>query len=273
MHSTLVRNWWAFVIRGVLAIVFGLIALFAPGVTMLSLVIVFAAYAATDGVFAIVSAVRAANQGERWGWLALAGVAGIAAGIAAIMWPGLTVALFIALIAVWALVSGGFLLAAAFRLDADHGRWWMVLGAVASLVYGTAASARADDRRAGADLVDRRLCDRVRHLDDRGGAEAAVAIQGEPAGTSGVRRYNKRAEESPGLEWKLPSPPRSHDYTHGVFTLTLKLSCPMGNVAPVPVFSGTSPPVPHQSRARGPRPPSPPRLLSSAADRPLPCSA
>jgi uncharacterized membrane protein HdeD (DUF308 family) len=136
MHSTLVRNWWAFVIRGVLAILFGLIALFMPAVTMLSLVIVFAAYAATDGVFAIVSAVRAANQGERWGWLALAGVVGIAAGIAAIMWPGLTVALFIALIAVWALITGGFLLAAAFRLDADHGRWWLALGAVASLVYG-----------------------------------------------------------------------------------------------------------------------------------------
>src|SRR4029077_5644129 len=88
------------------------------------------------GVFAIVSAVRAANQGERWGWLALAGVVGIAAGIAAIMWPGLTVALFIALIAVWALIPGGFPPAAAFRLDADHGRWWLALGAVASLIYG-----------------------------------------------------------------------------------------------------------------------------------------
>jgi uncharacterized membrane protein HdeD (DUF308 family) len=136
MHSTLVRNWWAFVIRGVLAILFGLIALFEPGVTMLSLVIVFAAYAATDGVFAIISAVRAAKQGERWGWLAFAGLAGIAAGAVAIMWPGLTVALFVTLIAVWALVTGGFLLAAAFRLDADHGRWWLALGAIASLVYG-----------------------------------------------------------------------------------------------------------------------------------------
>ncbi len=136
MHSTLVRNWWAFVIRGVLAILFGLIALFAPGVTMLSLVIVFAAYAATDGVFAIVSAVRAAKAGERWGWLALEGIAGLIAGIAAVTWPGITVALFIALLAVWALVSGGFMLAAAFRLDANHGRWWMALGAVASLVYG-----------------------------------------------------------------------------------------------------------------------------------------
>jgi len=136
MYATLARNWWAFIIRGVLAILFGLIALFAPGVTMLSLVIVFAAYAATDGVFAIVSAIRAAKEGERWGWLALEGVAGIAAGAAAILWPGLTVALFIALLAVWALITGGFLLAAAFRLDANHGRWWLALGAVASIVYG-----------------------------------------------------------------------------------------------------------------------------------------
>ena len=136
MMSVLARNWWAFVVRGVLAILFGLIALFVPAVTMLSLVIVFAAYAATDGVFAIVSAVRAANQGERWGWLALEGVAGIVAGIAAILWPGLTVALFIALIAVWAIITGGLLLTASFRVDANDGRWWLALGAVASLVYG-----------------------------------------------------------------------------------------------------------------------------------------
>jgi len=136
MISVLVRNWWAFVIRGVLAVIFGLIALFAPGVTMLSLVLVFASYAIADGVFAIVSAVRAANQGERWTWLALEGVAGIAAGVISVAMPGLTVVLFVTLIAVWALVTGGLMLAAAFRLDADHGRWWLALAGVASLAYG-----------------------------------------------------------------------------------------------------------------------------------------
>jgi uncharacterized membrane protein HdeD (DUF308 family) len=136
MGSVLVNNWWAFIIRGVLAIVFGLIALFTPGVTMLSLVLVFSAYAIGDGAFAIVSAVRAARQGERWMLLVFEGVVGIAAGILAVMMPGLTVVLFITLIAVWALVTGGFMLAAAFRLDAEHGRWWLVLSAVASLVYG-----------------------------------------------------------------------------------------------------------------------------------------
>jgi uncharacterized membrane protein HdeD (DUF308 family) len=136
MISVLVRNWWAFVIRGVLAIVFGLIALFLPGVTMLSLVLVFAAYAVADGVFAIVSAVRAAKQGERWGLFAFQGIVGIIAGVVAVMMPGLTVVVFVALIAAWAVIGGAFMLAAAFRLDADHGRWWLAFGAVASLAYG-----------------------------------------------------------------------------------------------------------------------------------------
>jgi uncharacterized membrane protein HdeD (DUF308 family) len=136
MISTLVRNWWAFVIRGVLAILFGLIALFEPGVTMLSLVLVFAAYALVDGVFAIISAVRAAKAGERWMWFALEGVVDIIAAAVAVAMPGLTVVVFITLLAIWAIITGGFMLAASFRLDADHGRWWLALGAIASLAYG-----------------------------------------------------------------------------------------------------------------------------------------
>ena len=136
MMNVLVRNWWAFVFRGVFAVVFGLIALFMPGVTMLSLVLVFAAYAIADGVFAIVSAVRAAQQHERWMYLLFEGIVDIGAGVVAAVMPALTVVVFVALIAVWALLSGGFMLAAALRLDADHGRWWLLLGAVASLIYG-----------------------------------------------------------------------------------------------------------------------------------------
>lgn len=71
MVAVLAKNWGAIAIRGVLAILFGLIALFLPGVTMLSLVLVFAAYAFLDGVLAIVSAVRAARDQERWGYLVL----------------------------------------------------------------------------------------------------------------------------------------------------------------------------------------------------------
>lgn len=136
--TVLARNWWAFAIRGLLALVFGLIAILAPGVTMLSLVLLFAAYAIADGVFAIVSAVRAARAHERWGLLVLEGVADMLAALVALMWPGLTVLVFVTLLGVWALVSGGFLLAASFKVEHDHGRWWMLLGALASIVYGGA---------------------------------------------------------------------------------------------------------------------------------------
>jgi uncharacterized membrane protein HdeD (DUF308 family) len=136
MISVLVQNWWAFALRGVLAILFGLIAFFLPGVTLLSLVLVFAAYAVFDGVLAITGAVRAARQGERWGWLALEGIVDIIAGIAAVAMPGLTVLVFVILIAAWALITGALMLVASFRVDADHGRWWLALGGVASLVYG-----------------------------------------------------------------------------------------------------------------------------------------
>ena len=136
--TVLARNWWVFVIRGLLAAGFGLIAILAPGVTMLSLVLLFAVYAFADGLFAIVAAVRAARAHERWGLLVLEGVANMLAALTALAWPGLAVLVFVSLLGVWALVSGGFLLAASFKVEHDHGRWWMLLGALASIVYGGA---------------------------------------------------------------------------------------------------------------------------------------
>ena len=136
MSEALARNWWAMALRGVLAIVFGVIALVLPGVTMLSLVIVFAAYALVDGVLAIVAAVRSARRHERWGLLVLEGVVDIAAGVLAFLWPGLTIVIFVLLVAAWAIVTGVLMTAAAFRLQLDHGRWWFALGGLASLVYG-----------------------------------------------------------------------------------------------------------------------------------------
>lgn len=136
MLTVLVRNWWAFVARGVFAVLFGLIALFMPAVTMLSLVLIFAAYAIADGVVAIIGAVNAAKEGERWSLLAFEGIAGIVIGAAAAAFPAITVAVFIALVAAWALITGGIELAAGFELDADHGRWWLILGGVVSIVYG-----------------------------------------------------------------------------------------------------------------------------------------
>jgi uncharacterized membrane protein HdeD (DUF308 family) len=135
--KTLVKNWWLFTLRGILGIIFGFLALIFPGPTMLSLVLLFSAYMLVDGVAAIISAVRAIRRKEdRWGILIFEGLLNIATGIAAFLWPGLTVIAFVWLIAAWAIVTGALMTAAGSRLNIDHGRWWLVLGGLLSLAYG-----------------------------------------------------------------------------------------------------------------------------------------
>jgi uncharacterized membrane protein HdeD (DUF308 family) len=136
MCALLAQNWWAVALRGVFAVLFGLIALVVPGATILSLVLFFSAYMLVDGVFGIVAAVRAARQGERWGLLILEGIANIVVGVIAFVWPGLTAIAFVLLLAAWSLISGGLMLGAAFRLSQAHGRWWLALGGIVSIVFG-----------------------------------------------------------------------------------------------------------------------------------------
>ena len=136
--ETLGQNWRLFTLRGIFAIVFGLLALIFPGPTMLSLVILFSAYMLVDGIFGIVSAVRAIRRKEdRWGLLIFEGLIDIAVGILAFLWPGITVVAFVLLVGAWAIVTGAVMTAAGFRLNVSHGRWWLVLGGLLSLAFGT----------------------------------------------------------------------------------------------------------------------------------------
>jgi uncharacterized membrane protein HdeD (DUF308 family) len=136
MSAGLARNWWAVVIRAVVAVVFGLIALLAPGIALLSFVILFSAYMLVDGVFEIVAAVRAMARHERWGLLVVEGLASLAAGAAAFFLPVLTLAALVYLVAFWALITGVLELFAAPRLARGHGQIWMFLGGLASIVFG-----------------------------------------------------------------------------------------------------------------------------------------
>jgi uncharacterized membrane protein HdeD (DUF308 family) len=136
MSALLAKNWWAIALRGVFAILFGLIALFMPGVTMLALVLLFAAYMLVDGILAIVAAFRAARQHDRWGWLILEGVVDLIAGGIAVIWPLITVVAFVYLLGAWAIVSGALLFIAGFRLNIEHGRWLMTLGGIISVIWG-----------------------------------------------------------------------------------------------------------------------------------------
>src|SRR6476619_1309912 len=101
MSEVLADGWWAVGLRGILGILFGLICLLTPGVAVEVFVILFSAYILVDGVFAIVSGIRSARNGERWGLLILAGIVDLAAGVVAFLWPDITLAALILDIAVW----------------------------------------------------------------------------------------------------------------------------------------------------------------------------
>jgi len=136
--NVLSRNWWLFLLRGLGGILFGVITFLAPGVTLAALVIVFGLYAFADGVLAIVSAIRGRRRGnDRWWLLVLQGLAGVAAGIVTLLWPGVTALALVMLVAAWALVTGAFELAAAIRLrKVIRHEWLLVLSGLASIALG-----------------------------------------------------------------------------------------------------------------------------------------
>ena len=135
MSALLAQNWWAIALRGVFAIIFGIIALLMPGATMLALVL-FAAYLLVDGIFAIIAAVRAARSQERWGWLIFEGLVDLVTGGIAAVWPLITIVAFALLMGAWAIVTGALLLGASYRLNIPHGRWLMALAGAISVIWG-----------------------------------------------------------------------------------------------------------------------------------------
>jgi len=135
--EVLARNWWALALRGVVAILFGLVALYDTGMTLYVLVILFGAYALVDGVFNVVSAVRAAESRHRWVWLLISGLAGILAGLITFLLPSITALVLLYLIAYWAIVTGILELIEGFRLRGQAANEWaLLLGGAVSIIFG-----------------------------------------------------------------------------------------------------------------------------------------
>lgn len=133
----LARNWWTFVLRGVVAILFGILAFMRPGITLEALVLLFAFWALFDGVFALISSIGAAEAREPWWPLVLIGLLGIAAGVLALRWPGITALALLFIIAYWSIFRGILEIVAAVRLrDLIPGEWRLVFGGLASVVFG-----------------------------------------------------------------------------------------------------------------------------------------
>jgi uncharacterized membrane protein HdeD (DUF308 family) len=137
MLEQLTRHWWVIALRGVLALLFGVLAFSQPAITLVALVWLWGAYAFVDGVFTLFASVRAAEEGRSWGMLLLEGICGLAAGIIAFAWTDITAVALLYLMAFWAIVTGLFEIAAAVGLrKIIEGEWLLGLSGVLSLVLG-----------------------------------------------------------------------------------------------------------------------------------------
>jgi uncharacterized membrane protein HdeD (DUF308 family) len=138
MLGLVARDWWVFAIRGIAAIVFGILAFIWPVTTLAVLVFLFGAYVLVDGVALLVSLIRGDALARRHAWaVGIMGLLGIIAGIITFAWPGLTAVSLLYLVAVWAIAMGTFQVVAAVALRRElDGEFWMGLGGVASVVFG-----------------------------------------------------------------------------------------------------------------------------------------
>jgi len=126
------RRWWMLLLRGITAVLFGLLAFAWPGLTIVVLTAVFAAYALVDGMLALVAGIQA-----RWWSVAIFGAVGVLAGLIAFLAPGLTALTLLFLIAAWAIVRGVLEIAAAIHLrKAISNEWMLIIGGVCSVVFG-----------------------------------------------------------------------------------------------------------------------------------------
>lgn len=136
MAAILIGNWWALALRGVLAILFGVLAIIWPGITAVVLILMFGAYAFVDGIFALVAAMRLAHRHARSGPLVIEGVLNILIGVICFLRPGSALVALIYLIAIWAVISGIALMAAGMALNRLAGEWLLLLGGLISIILG-----------------------------------------------------------------------------------------------------------------------------------------
>ena len=137
MDKVLARHWWVVGLRGLAAVIFGILALLVPKLTLIVLIAFFGAYALIDGVIALFLAIRGREYNRNWGWLLVEGIAGILIGILTFRWPGVTALVLLAFIAAWAIVTGIMEIFGAIELRrVINNEWLLILSGVASVLFG-----------------------------------------------------------------------------------------------------------------------------------------
>lgn len=136
--TVLIGNWWTFVLRGIIAILFGLVCVFAPPIALLTLVFLFAFYSYLDGILNIITAFHRTERSQMPGWaLLISGVVGLIAGTIALFMPGITALALLYVIAAWALVTGVMSIVSAIRLRRQiAGEWLLALSGVLAIAFG-----------------------------------------------------------------------------------------------------------------------------------------
>jgi uncharacterized membrane protein HdeD (DUF308 family) len=136
MLHALARGWWLILLRGICAVLFGVLTFVLPGITLVTLVLLYGAYALADGVLSVIAAVMGGRAAPRW-WLLIVGLLGIAAGIVTVLMPGVTALVLLYFIAFWAIAIGVMEIVGAIRLRKEIDNEWMLIasGAV-SILFG-----------------------------------------------------------------------------------------------------------------------------------------
>lgn len=135
-------NWWTLALRGGVAMLFGLAALVWPGLTLEVLVLLLGAYLLVDGLFAVVAGARSSSATSHRALLLLEGLAGVAAGLVALIWTGLAAVALLYVVAAWAIITGATEVLSAIRLRREiRGEWAMGLSGIISVLFGVALAA------------------------------------------------------------------------------------------------------------------------------------
>ena len=131
------KNWWMFLVRGILAIILGMIALLSPSGAFLSVVLIIGIYALVSGVVAIISALTSNARSENWWWLIFVGILGILFGAFTLIQPAAMSAIWLLLIAAWAILTGILEIITGIRLrEFISGEFWLILGGAVSVLFG-----------------------------------------------------------------------------------------------------------------------------------------
>lgn len=129
--------WWSILTKGIVAIVFGVIAILWPGITLLTLVILFGAFFLIDGIFTIVISTKHHKIQKHWRWSLAAGIAGLALGIIVLSMPIVTEIVLIYVVAAWAIIMGVLGIINAVRMRKQVNMGWPLTSGIIGIAFGT----------------------------------------------------------------------------------------------------------------------------------------